>query len=243
MSNLTQLRLAARQIFDETLNAVDAGVAVRRAVRLTESRLSVNDATIDMGNRKIYSVAIGKAAFTMAYSLEKVLGNSFAAGFMSGPVLSPSLLGISRVHEWTFKTRWRWCEGGHPLPSRTSLLAATEAFELLQRANAERALVIFLISGGGSAMLEWPINVGITLADLQTANKALVNSGASISEINAVRRAFSAVKGGRLAARAPDCHQITLIVSDVPKAEERNVASGPTLTPLEDAPSALDVID
>jgi hydroxypyruvate reductase len=145
--------------------------------------------------------------------------------------------------EWKLRTRWRWTKGGHPLPNQNSLLAATEAFELLQRANEERALVIFLISGGGSAMLEWPITGDITLADLRTANQALVNCGASISEINAVRRTFSAVKGGRLAMRAPDCDQITLIVSDVPKGEERNVASGPTLIPPDDAPNALEVID
>jgi len=243
MPNLTQLRLAVREIFDEALRAVDAGDAVRRAVHLDGSQLSVRDRTIDIGSRRIYSIAIGKAAFIMAHALEQVLGDSFAAGFMSGPVLSPSLLGLSATHEWTLRTRWRWREGGHPLPNQASLLAATETFELLQRANEERALLIFLISGGGSAMLEWPLDEDITLADLQTANKALVNCGASISEINAVRRAFSAVKGGRLAARAPDCDQITLIISDVPKGEERNVASGPTLAPPDDAPTALEVID
>src|SRR5260370_41847300 len=76
-----------------------------------------------------------------------------------------------------------------------------------------------------------------------TANRALVNGGASFSKNNAVRRAFSADKGGRLAARAPDCDKITLIISDVPKGEERNVASGPTLVPPDDAPTALEVID
>jgi len=75
-----------------------------------------------------------------------------------------------------------------------------------------------LVSGGGSAMIEWPISEDITLADLQTANQVLVNSAASIGEINAVRRAFSAVKGGRLASRARNCDQVTLIVSDVPAA-------------------------
>jgi hydroxypyruvate reductase len=92
-------------------------------------------------------------------------------------------------------------------------------------------------------MLERPLDEDITLADLQTANTALVNCGASITEINAVRRAFSAVKGGRLAMRTPDCDQITLIVSDVPEGEERNVASGPTLIPADDAPNSVEVID
>ena len=239
MPNLTQLRLAAREIFDETLHAVDAGVAVRHAVRLDGSQLNIGDTTIDIKNRRVYSVAIGKAAFTMAHALEEVLGDSFTAGFMSGPRLP----GFTEMPEWKLRTRWRWTEGGHPLPNQNSLLAATEAFELLQRANEERALVIFLISGGGSAMLEWPITEDITLADLRTANQTLVNCGASISEVNAVRRAFSAIKGGRLATRAPDCDQVTLIISDVPKGEERNVASGPTLVPPDDAPTALEVIE
>jgi glycerate 2-kinase len=238
MPNLIQLRLAAREIFDETLKAIDADAAVRRAVCLTGSQLSVCDATIDIGSRKIYSVAIGKAAFAMAYGLEQVLGDSLTAGFMSGPISPVS----KETQPRKLSSRWRVCEGGHPLPNQTSLMAANATFKLLQRANEERALIIFLISGGGSAMLESPIADYIDLADLRVANEALVSCGASISEINAVRRAFSAVKGGRLAARAPNCDLITLIVSDVPQGEERNVASGPTLTPLNNAPSALAVI-
>jgi hydroxypyruvate reductase len=239
MPNLTQLRLAAREIFDETLRAVDAGAAVRRSVHLDGLQLSVGDTTIDFENRKIYSVAIGKAAFSMAYALEQSLGNSLTEGLMSGPSTPAS----REKPELTLGDRWQTCEGGHPLPNQASLSTAYEAFELLRRANEERALVIFLVSGGGSAMLEWPANERITLDDLRSANKALVKSGASIGEINAVRRAFSAVKGGRLAMRAPACDQLTLIVSDVPQGEEQNVASGPTLTPPVDGPSALEVIE
>lgn len=235
MPNLTQLRLSAREIFDETMLAVDAGAAVSRAIRLSGSQLTIGDATFDIANRSVYSVAIGKAAFKMALALEQVLGDTFTAGLLSGP--QPAGLG-----ELTFSDRWRIHQGGHPLPNETSLLAATEAFELLRRANEERALVIFLISGGGSAMLEWPLNDDIALTDLRSANQALVSCGASISEVNAVRRSFSAVKGGRLAERAPDCDQITLIVSDVPSGAERNVASGPTLAPPDNAPNALEVI-
>jgi glycerate-2-kinase len=151
-------------------------------------------------------------------------------------------LKLKSISEWTLKTRWHWCEGGHPLPTASSLTAAAEAFRLLERANKERALIIFLVSGGGSAMIESPITDEISLNELRAANKALINCGASIGEINSVRRAFSAVKGGKLSARAPDCDQITLIVSDVPEREERNVASGPTLPPPPDGPKALDVI-
>ena len=233
MPNLTQLRLAARDIFDETLRAVDAGEAVRRAVHLKGSQLTVQDATIELSNRWIYSIAIGKAALPMALALEDAIGERFLRGLIVGPVRTPEAC--------VPPSRWQWREGGHPLPTKTSLVAAEEAFALLDRANKERALLIFLISGGGSAMLEWPIQQGIALADLRMANKVLINCGASIVEINSVRRAFSAVKGGRLAARAPNCDQITLIVSDVPSGQERNVASGPTLAPSRDAPDPREV--
>lgn len=239
MPNLTQLRLAARGIFDETMRALDAGAAVARAIRLDGSQLSICGTTVDIANRKVYSIGIGKAAFLMAYALEQVLGDSLTAGVISGPAPQES----SEMSERKLNNRWREFEGGHPLPNENSLLAATAAFDLLQRANEERALIIFLISGGGSAMLEWPIANEITLGTLRAVNTALINCGASITEVNAVRRTFSAVKGGRLAARAPECDQLTLIVSDVPKGEERNVASGPTLIPTSDAPKALDVID
>ena len=235
MPNLTQLRLAAREIFDETLNAVDAAAAVRRNVRRDGLQLLVRDTQLNLVNRKVYAIAIGKAARPMGYALEQVLGGSFTEGLVSGPSVPSSSQKLN--------SRWRKFEGGHPLPNQTSLAAASEGFGLLKRANEEHALVILLVSGGGSAMLEWPINNDITLEDLRTANKVLVKCGASITEVNSVRCRFSAVKGGRLAMRAPDCDQVTLIVSDVPKGEERNVASGPTLAPPDNATLAVDVLN
>ncbi len=243
MPNLTQLRLAAREIFNEALRAVDAGAAVRRAVRLEDLRLSVCDTVIDRPTqRPIYAIAIGKAALSMAIALEDILGERLGAGVIAGPMARQPQVGTLASLPRKLITRWKWVEGGHPLPTKHSLSAAHECFDLLKHANEEGALLIFMISGGGSAMVEWPISEEITLGDLRTANKALVNCGASITEINSVRRAFSAVKGGRLAARAPQCDQITLIVSDVPPGEERNVASGPSLAPSKAAPDAREVI-
>ena len=233
MPNLTQRRLAAREIFNEALLAVDAGAAVRRAVRLEDAHLSVCDTVIDLSiQQPIYAIAIGKAAFAMASALDEILAGKLMAGVLS----SNASRGTAAL------PRWQVFQGGHPEPDEQSALAALACGDLLKRADKERALLIFLVSGGGSAMIEWPINEEITLADLRMANRTLINCGASIGEINAVRRAFSAVKGGRLAARAPHCDQITLIVSDVPPGEERSVASGPTLAPRNDAPDAREVI-
>jgi glycerate 2-kinase len=234
MSNLSKLRTAASEIFDEALRGVDAEDAVRRAVRFNASSFSVCD--IPINNKPIYAIAIGKAALSMSLGLEQSLGQFFKAGVLVGP--SPNLAQA----EWLSKSRWKWYVGGHPVPNRESLAAAADAVGLLQRANRERGLVLFLISGGGSAMMEWPANGNITLPDLQSANRILISCGASISEINSVRRAFSAVKGGKLSARAPNCDQITLIVSDVPASEEFNVGSGFTMKPAANAHDAREVI-
>lgn len=226
MSNLTELRKAAREIFDDALRAVDAGAAVRKTIRLDGPELFVCDRRIDPRGSPIYSIALGKAAIPMARALEERLGSKFTQGVIAGPVISrPTPFDSNQADELT---RWQIFEGGHPVPNQQSLNAAAAAFALLDRANVESANVIFLISGGGSAMLEWPISEGITLDDIRKANKVLVNCGADITEINAIRRAFSAVKGGRLAERAPNCQQITLIISDVRLGEESIVASGPT---------------
>lgn len=166
----------------------------------------------------------------MAVGLEQALGDKLTAGLISSP--DPPL----------HLKRWRSFIGGHPLPNRASLEAVRSAFVLMDHANAEQALVVFLISGGGSAMLEWPVSHEISLEDLRTANQELITCGARISEINSVRRAFSAVKGGALARRAPRAQMITLIVSDTNRGDEASVASGPTLAPPVDAPRATDVI-
>jgi hydroxypyruvate reductase len=183
----------AQAIFDYALSAVDP----RQAVRNTH---------LDLSRGPIYSIAIGKAARSMARGLEDALGDKLTA---------PVLIAM----------------GGHPLPDENSLAAAQAAFALLQQANTEEATVIFLVSGGGSAMIEWPVSDDISLADLQAANRTLISCGASIAEVNAVRRAFSAVKGGKLALRATRARTFTLIVSDTNPGDEASVASGPTLNP------------
>jgi hydroxypyruvate reductase len=113
--------------------------------------------------------------------------------------------------------------------------------DLLKRAN-ERTLVFFLMSGGGSALMELPLDPAVGLEDVRALNRLLVNCGASIDEINAVRKHLSAVKGGRLAAAAPYAMKVTLGVTDVPEGRESALASGPTLpdpTTVDDACSVI----
>ncbi|HLL76909.1 MAG TPA: DUF4147 domain-containing protein, partial [Pyrinomonadaceae bacterium] len=170
--------------------------------------------------------------------LDRILGRRLTGGVVSAPPLPRDLAS-------QLSARWRVFEGGHPLPNEASLEAARASFELLRRADGEAATVVFLVSGGGSAMMEWPREPNVTLDDLREANRLLVACGAAISEVNAVRRAFSSVKGGGLARLAPRASQVTLVVSDTREGEEHAVASGPTLTPpaVSDAPDPREVVE
>ncbi|HUQ31639.1 MAG TPA: DUF4147 domain-containing protein [Pyrinomonadaceae bacterium] len=237
MTDLPFLRRAAREIFKEALESVDAGQAVRRAVRLEETRLTLLDTTLELSSHPagLYAVAIGKAARPMASALSDILGEQLAAGVVAAPP-------ATQAQTSSLSDRWRVFEGGHPLPNSASLEAGRAAFELLRRAESARAPVIFLISGGGSAMMEWPRSEETTLEELRAMNGALVSCGVSIAEINCVRRAVSAVKGGGLARLAPHCDQVTLIVSDTNAGEAQIVASGPTFDYPFDASEAQSIV-
>lgn len=230
--NLEDLRKSAIDIFSHALAAVEAREATRRAVVLDRDVIRVFESEFHIAERPVFVVAIGKAALSMVMGLNDVLGPKIAGAVIStahsAPVSLPRTYGLFR--------------GGHPLPNQQSLDAAEAAFELLEQANKQSGSVIFLISGGGSAMLERPRSTEVTLEDLQEANRQLTTSGATINEINAVRRSLSAVKGGGLATYARDAQILTLIVSDTNDGDESSVASGPTLAPPADAPSPLSVI-
>jgi hydroxypyruvate reductase len=229
------LHQAAREIFDSALRAVDPREAVRHALSVEGSFLKIGETDFAIATQEISVIAIGKAAPAMALGLSDILGDRLTRGVITAP---PLLAG-----QYFDPNQWLVFAGGHPLPNEQSLAAAQATFSLLQRAEDKRGLVIFLVSGGGSAMIEWPRNEKITLDDLREANRQLVSCGAHIAEINAVRRAFSAVKGGGLSARAPRANRITLIISDTNPGDEASVASGPTLEPPADAPNANEVVN
>jgi glycerate 2-kinase len=233
LADLPELHRAAREIFLEALRSVDAGSAVRNAVSLEDSQLHVVNTTFNAAelSHGLYAIAIGKAAHDMASALDKILGERLTAGIITAPPTEDS-----------YKERWRVFAGGHPLPNGESMKAARAAFDLLGRAEKERAPLIFLISGGGSAMMEWPRAESISLEEMRATNSALVSCGASIAEINSVRRAISAVKGGGLSRAAPHCRQASLIISDTNHGEEDCVASGPTFDPTPTVPDAATVI-
>jgi len=132
-------------------------------------------------------------------------------------------------------------EAGHPVPDAAGLIAAQRILALVQGLSPDD-LVLCLISGGGSSLLPLPL-AGLTLEDKQAVNRALLRSGASISEMNCVRRHLSAIKGGRLAAACHPASVLTLLISDVPGDNPIDIASGPTTADPTTCADAVDIID
>lgn len=218
MTSTTKLREAALTIFHRSLAAIDAETVVATHLQLDGDRLVTGEEEIDLGKiSKLLVIAIGKASVPMARAAERILGDRITDGLVVSNAVIGSLPQLPILL------------GGHPLPNAASLEAASRALSLLRQHDSEQTLILFLISGGGSAMFEQPIDPGIALDDLQAVNKTLVNCGAVISEMNIVRRHLSAVKGGKLAAAAPRSRQVSLYISDVNSDDLTTVASGPTL--------------
>jgi hydroxypyruvate reductase len=180
---------------------------------------------------QIYAVAVGKAALPMLEALCTRMPRTLDAGICCAPVL-PS----ARQRGVEYYT------GGHPLPNEDSFASATAVLRLL-RQMSERDFVFFLISGGGSAMFELPLDPRISLEDTRALYRALVGSGATIAEINTVRKHFSAVKGGRLAAAAGNAGRFSLLLSDVAPRYLDALASGPTLPDSSTVAECREIVD
>lgn len=216
--NKINLRSLALDLFAGVFLTINAEKSVKENVKVDNSTLYICNESFSLFDfTEIYVVALGKAAIPMRIGLNSILGNKITKGIVSAPKKTTKL-----------PSNWQGFKGGHPVPNRSSLKAARAAIELLKKANHQKALVIFLISGGGSAMLELPKDEKISLKDLQKTNQILVNCGAKINEINILRRAISQIKGGGLSQIAPNARQVSLIISDTNKGDEKNVASGPT---------------
>jgi len=212
-----QMREVARQIFEDALAHASVSSAFEQHLQYEQGVLRVCE---DLYNLDVFSrvlaVAIGKAAHTMAEALVKQLG-SRVAGFVASSVNPPQRL-----------AQFVYFHGGHPLPNEESVRAATAIQSVLETLD-ENSLVIYLMSGGGSAIVERPIFGQISLDDLIATYDALVKCGAPIAEINAIRKHLSAVKGGRLAQAAYPAQQLSIMVSDVPEDQLDALASGPTM--------------
>jgi glycerate 2-kinase len=209
----------AREVFLRTLNSIDIPAVMAQKIELTGNRVVLPGGAIEFSNGTQFRiVAIGKAAHAMTAGLLALApeGTEFR-GMVTAPTVParpfPDL---------------DYFAGGHPIPNRDSWRSAEAMLRFLSTCDAH-TVVFFLLSGGGSALVERPLNPRMTLEDVQQVNQALVTCGAPIDAINTVRRHLSAIKGGRLALAAGPATKITLAVTDVPGGQESALASGPTL--------------
>jgi len=229
---MPDLKQAALEVFHKTLAAIDIPLTMQRKLGRAGSRISVNGAPVDLrAYDRICAVSMGKASVAMARGLADVLSPEFRVeGIVAAPSAASALPG-----------GFREIVAGHPVPNQNSLVAGQAILDLLATAN-ERTLVFFLLSGGGSALVELPLDPRVTLEDMQALHRVLVTCGASIDEMNAARKHLSAVKGGRLAVAAAAAMKITLAVTDVPEGQESALASGPTLPDPTTVSDACEVV-
>jgi glycerate 2-kinase len=225
-SQFRQMRETAREIFRHALAEASIAQAFARHVHCERGVLRVCEDLYHLDSySRVLVVSIGKAGHTMVEALTQLVGQSSLEGIVASSV-EPS----AQVRSF------RYFRGGHPTPNAESIHAANAIRKALD-AQAAASLVIFMISGGGSSIVEKPIDDEISLDDLIATYRALVHSGAPIAEINAIRKHLSAVKGGRLAQAAFPAQQVSLLVSDVPDNTPDALASGPTMpdsTSVED---------
>lgn len=216
MKNLQELRKDALSIFQSAIRAVDPIQVVKRHFNLQDGGLEIQGRTYDLSAYDaVYVVGAGKAAAKMAQAIEQLLGNRLKTGIVNVKYGHSVPLDFIRVNE-----------AGHPLPDEAGLQGTAQIIQLLLQ-TGEKDLVICLISGGGSALLPCPAE-GLTLKSKQRVTQLLLECGAAIHEVNAVRKHLSRIKGGRLARLAYPSTLICLILSDVLGDDLDSIASGPT---------------
>jgi hydroxypyruvate reductase len=220
-----EMRDTARSIFRAALDQASIANAFSRHVNCDRGVLRVCEDLFDLQTySRVFVVSIGKAAHAMVEALSAQIGASLEGIVASSIEPAVQLRGLRYFH------------GGHPTPTQESIDAANATLRALD-AQVSASLVIFLLSGGGSSILEKPVDDEISLDDLITTYRALVHSGAPIADINTIRKHLSAVKGGRLAKAATPAQQLSILVSDVPHNTPDALASGPTMpdsTTVED---------
>ena len=210
-------RETAKIIFEEALKAGDVQTLLPRALHLSGHRLTVQGRTFDLENlHRLLVVGGGKASGAMAESLEAILGDRISKGVVVVKAGDPSQT-----------RRIRLVHAGHPIPDFAGLEGAREVLRLAHSADAED-LVICLLSGGGSALLPAPVPT-ITFGEKREVTRLLLEAGATIREVNVVRKHLSTLKGGQLARAAAPAPVLTLLLSDVIGDSLDVIASGPTV--------------
>lgn len=212
-----QLREDSRRIFMAGVAAVDPVAAVQRAVVRQGDTLSIAGISYDLQRyAHVYVIGAGKAGATMAQGLEGVLGERLTRGVVTVKYGHLAPVSSVLIHE-----------AAHPVPDAAGVRGAEALIRLVQQADTDD-VIFCLLSGGGSALLPAP-SPGITLEEKQRVTGLFLECGASIDEINAIRKHISRLKGGQLARLAAPATLITLVLSDVVGDRLDVIASGPTV--------------
>ncbi len=227
---LQKARNDAVDIFKAGLKAVEPGSAIRRFCKRQGDALRIGKQTFNLkGYENIYLVGAGKATAPMAAAMEVLLGDRLTAGMIT----------VKYGHTADLK-KTQTVEAGHPVPDRNGELGSEKILELANAAE-ENDLIICLFSGGGSA-LSPKVVPGVTLADKQQTTSVLLACGATIHEINTLRKHLSMIKGGCLAVAAAPATVVSLILSDVVGDDLDVIASGPTISDPSTFDDCLSII-
>jgi glycerate 2-kinase len=224
-------REIAEDIFKAGIQSVLPEGLISKVMTLEDNHLILCGQSFDLDTiQNIFIIGAGKACAMMAYGVEKILGSRITEGH------------IIVKHGYSYKLKYiNVTEAGHPVPDSHGFKATKEIVKIASKAN-EKDLVICLLSGGGSSLLA-DIPEGSSPREMIIVNDLLVNSGAGIHEINAVRKHLSLVKGGQLAKDVYPATLVSLILSDVPGDHLDVIASGPTTPDTTTFQQALEVLD
>ena len=224
-------RKEAFEIFRSGVESVIPENLIRNNIVLKGNILSCRDVFYDLtAYERIYLVGFGKASAGMAKAMEELLGNWLSGGHI-----------LTKYHHTVPLKKCAITEAGHPIPDQNGQEGTRKILELVQQ-TTEKDLIIVLISGGGSSLLT-DLPDGISLTELASLNKLLINSGADIREINSVRKHLSLLKGGQLARQAYPASLLTLLLSDVVGDPLDVIASGPTVADPSTFSDALQVFE
>src|SRR3972149_705630 len=218
MNQLIHLRAVASQLQQAALEAVDPAEAVYQAMTRVGDQILIDERAYPLRDfDRVFIAGVGKAAVPMADAVAEVLRDQLSRGIVITKYrhIDRSLASSLRVYE-----------AGHPLPDENSVNATRDLVDLLRQATP-RDLIFCAISGGGSGLLTLPA-AGLTLIDLQTTTQLLLRAGATIHQINAIRKHLDLIKGGGLARLANGATIVSLILSDVIGDDLSVIASGPT---------------
>ncbi|HSW51330.1 MAG TPA: glycerate-2-kinase family protein, partial [Bryobacteraceae bacterium] len=211
-----KLRKQALGIFRAALDASDPAVAIRRHVRVSGGVLTAGNRKYRLDSfRRVFVIGAGKAGAAMAQAVERLLGRRIEAGWVN--VKYGHLAKVRRIELH---------ECGHPVPDEAGVRGADRIASIAEQAGAED-LIVCLISGGASALMPSPAPP-VTLEEKQATTRLLLASGASIHEVNAIRKHISRLKGGQLARLASPATVVSLLLSDVIGDDLDVIGSGPT---------------